>query len=145
MNWFSKSYDELTKAELYALLRFRAEVFVVEQDCPYQDVDNKDQQAIHIFAIDDLEVIAYARVFKAGDYFNEAAIGRVVTKQSHRGTGLGRELMKKSIDFIETHFAPKTIRISAQTYLKKYYESFGFQQIGEGYLEDNIPHIGMLR
>lgn len=145
MKWFSKTYDELTKSELYALLHLRAEVFVVEQDCPYQDVDNKDQKAIHVFATDDKEVIAYARIFKAGDYFKEVAIGRVVTKISFRGTGLGRELMEKSIAYIDTNFDTRAIHISAQKHLKEYYESLGFRQIGEGYLEDGIPHIGMLR
>ena len=145
MNWFYKTYDELSKDELYALLRLRAEVFVVEQDCPYQDVDNKDQRAIHIFASNNGEVVAYSRVFKAGDYFKETAIGRVTIKQSFRGTGLGRKLMEQSIDYIDTHFSINTIHISAQTHLKKYYQSFGFKQVGEGYLEDDIPHIGMLR
>lgn len=145
MDWFYKTYEELTKDELYALLHLRAEVFVVEQDCPYQDVDNKDQKAIHVFVVKDTEVIAYARIFRTGDYFEETAIGRVTTKQSYRGTGLGKELMEKSITYIDTHFDSDTIHISAQTHLKKYYESFGFKQVGEGYLEDDIPHIGMLR
>ena len=145
MKWITKTYNELSKEELYSLLRLRAEVFVVEQDCPYQDVDNKDQRAIHIFASNNGEVIAYSRVFKAGDYFKETAIGRVTIKQSFRGTGLGIKLMEKSIDYIDTHFSTNAIHISAQTYLKKYYQSLGFKQVGEGYLEDDIPHIGMRR
>jgi len=145
MDWFYKTYNELSKDELYALLRLRAEVFVVEQDCPYQDVDNKDQKAVHVFAIKDGEVMAYARILKAGDYFMETGIGRVVTKQTHRGAGLGIELMKKSIEYVDAHFDTKTIHISAQTHLKKYYQSFGFKQVGVEYLEDNIPHIGMRR
>ncbi len=145
MDWFYKTYDELSKDELYTLLRLRAEVFVVEQDCPYQDVDNKDQKAIHVFATQNTEVIAYSRIFKAGDYFEEVAIGRVVIKDSYRGSGLGKELMEKSIYYIDNNFNSTTIHISAQTHLKKYYESFGFTQTGEAYLEDAIPHIGMLR
>ncbi len=145
MDWFYKTYKELTKDELYALLRLRAEVFVVEQDCPYQDVDNKDQKAIHVFAANDTEIFAYARIFRAGDYFKETAIGRVTTNQFYRGTGLGKELMKKSIHYIDENFKSRNIHISAQTHLKKYYEDFGFKQIGKGYLEDNIPHIGMVR
>lgn len=145
MDWFYKTYNELSKDELYALLRLRAEVFVVEQDCPYQDVDNKDQKAIHVFASKNGKVVAYSRVFRAGDYFEETAIGRVTIKQSFRGTGLGKELMEKCIYYIDMHFDSDTIHISAQTYLKEYYQSFGFKQVGKGYLEDDIPHIGMHR
>ena len=144
MNWNYKTYTELTKDELYSMLRLRAKVFVVEQDCPYQDVDNKDQKAIHIFAIDKNEVVAYTRVFKAGVYFQEASIGRVVTKPSYRGTGLGKKLMQKTIDYIEKSTISKPIRISAQTYLIAFYEDFGFKKTGIEYMEDGIPHISML-
>lgn len=145
MKWNIKSYTELTKQELYGLLRLRAEVFVVEQDCPYQDVDNKDQFAQHLFAFDQEEIVVYLRIFKAGDYFQEISIGRVVVKPTYRSTGLGHQSMKKAITYIEKNNREKSIRISAQTYLKKFYESHGFKQIGEGYLEDGLPHIGMLR
>ena len=144
MKWFYKTYDDLTKNELYSLLRLRAEVFVVEQDCPYQDVDNKDQKAIHVFAKENNEVIAYTRVFNAGDYFQEAAIGRVVTKSSYRGTGLGQKLMQQTVNYLKKEDFPLPIRISAQTYLIKFYEKFGFNKIGIEYKEDGIPHIGML-
>jgi len=145
MNWITKTYNELTKEELYSMLRLRAEVFVVEQNCPYQDLDNKDQLALHLLAIDQDEVVAYLRIFKAGDYFQEISIGRVVVKPTYRSTGLGHKAMKKAIAYIEAHNTQKAIRISAQTYLKKFYESHGFKQVGEGYLEDGLPHIGMLR
>ena len=144
MNWNFKTFNELSKDELYSLLRLRAEVFVVEQDCPYQDVDNKDQKALHVFAVENEEVIAYTRVFKPGDYFQEASIGRVVTKPSYRGTGLGQKLMQKTINFIEKGPILKPIRISAQTYLIKFYEGYGFKKIGVKYEEDGIPHISML-
>ena len=144
MNWNFKTFNKLTKIELYSLLRLRAEVFVVEQDCPYQDVDNKDQKALHVFAVENEEVIAYTRVFKPGDYFQEASIGRVVTKPSYRGTGLGQKLMQNTIDFIENSTISKPIRISAQTYLIQFYESYGFKKVGIKYEEDGIPHIGML-
>jgi ElaA protein len=144
MKWIFKTYNELSKDELYSILRLRAEVFVLEQDCPYQDVDNKDQKAFHVLAVDNKEVVAYARVFRSGDYFQEASIGRVVTKPSHRGTGLGQDLMQKTIDFIEKSPVSKPIRISAQTYLLKFYESYGFKKTGIEYMEDGIPHIGML-
>ena len=144
MKWIFKTYNELSKDELYSILRLRADVFVLEQDCPYQDVDNKDQKAFHVLAVDNKEVVAYARVFRSGDYFQEASIGRVVTKPSHRGTGLGQDLMQKTIDFIEKSPVSKPIRISAQTYLLKFYESYGFKKTGIEYMEDGIPHIGML-
>lgn len=145
MQWFCKSYDQLTKDELYKILRLRAEVFIVEQDCPYQDVDNKDQKALHVYAMEAEEVIAYTRIFYAGDYFQEPAIGRVVTKTSYRGSGLGQELMHKTLKNMQERGLSKKIRISAQQYLKSFYESFGFKQIGDPYMEDGIPHIGMLR
>lgn len=145
MKWILKSFDELTKQELYSLLRLRAEVFVVEQDCPYQDVDNKDQLAKHLLGIVKDEVVAYLRIFNPGDYFQEIAIGRVVSKPTYRGTGLGHQLMQQAIHYIDSTFTNKDIRISAQAHLKDFYESYGFKQVGEGYLEDGIPHIGMLR
>ena len=144
MQWYIKTFEALDKKELYGILRLRAAVFVVEQDCPYQDVDNKDFKAVHLFAIDKDAVVAYTRIFYPGDYFQETAIGRVVTDLAYRHTGLGKELMQKSIVYIKNHIRAKTIRISAQLYLKKFYESFGFQQVGDSYLEDGIPHIGML-
>lgn len=135
----------MTKDELYKILRLRAEVFVVEQDCPYQDVDNKDQKALHVYAMEEGEAIAYTRIFYAGDYFQEPAIGRVVTKQKYRGTGLGQILMEKTIEKMQELGLATEIRISAQQYLKNFYKGFGFKQIGEPYMEDGIPHIGMLR
>jgi ElaA protein len=125
-------------------LRLRASVFVVEQNCPYQDLDNKDQKAMHIFALANQEVIAYTRIFKAGDYFQEVSIGRVVIQTNYRGTGLGQELMQKSIDYILEKKYPLPIRISAQSYLLNFYQSLGFKKIGIEYMEDYIPHTGML-
>ena len=145
MNWQQKKFKELTTTEIYSILRLRAAVFVVEQDCVYQDVDNEDQKAIHVFAKEDKEVIAYTRVFKAGDYFQEASIGRVVVLPTKRGAGLARDMMRQAIVYVEQNFPDKTIRISAQTYLKEFYASLGFKQVGVEYLEDSLPHIGMLR
>lgn len=140
-----KRFEELTTLELYKILRLRAEVFVVEQDCVYQDVDNKDQKALHVIGYKDKEVVAYTRIFDAGDYFEKASIGRVVVLEKERKYGYGHHLIKESIDAIEKHFNTKDIKISAQTYLKKFYETHGFQQVGVEYLEDGIPHIGMIR
>lgn len=145
MNWQIKAFDELNTAELYTILRLRAEVFVVEQDCVYQDVDNKDQKAIHVFALENDKVLAYTRIFKAGDYFQEASIGRVVVGINERGKGLARDMMLKAIGYVEQNFTSTTIRISAQTYLKDFYSSLGFKQVGLEYLEDGLPHSGMIR
>jgi len=141
----TKSFSELTINELYEILRLRSEVFVVEQDCVYQDVDDKDQKALHIVGIKNNKIVAYTRIFKSGDYFSKASIGRVVVKKNEREFGYGHVIIKESIKAIKTYFNETTIKISAQTYLKKFYESHGFQQVGDEYLEDGIPHIGMLK
>ncbi|WP_206604212.1 GNAT family N-acetyltransferase [Aquimarina sediminis] len=139
-----KSFDELTTEELYNILRLRAEVFVVEQDCVYQDIDNKDQKALHVIGYKNERVIAYTRLFDAGKYFERASIGRVVVAEEERKYGYGHDLIKESINAIESYFKTKDIKIAAQTYLKNFYESHGFIKIGEEYLEDGIPHIDMI-
>lgn len=143
--WHLKKFNELSIWELYAILRLRSQVFVVEQDCVYQDLDGKDAKALHLFATADDKVVAYTRLFKPGDYFDKASIGRVVVDEHYRKLKLGHELIRKSIEAIETHFNTTQIKISAQLYLKKFYETHGFVQIGEGYLEDDIPHIAMVK
>ena len=140
-----KTFSELTKEELYQILQLRSEVFVVEQECVYQDIDYKDQKAIHVLGVKNNRIIAYTRVFKPGDYFNEASIGRVVVAEKERKFKYGYSIMKSSIEAISTYFNETTIKISAQTYLRKFYNSLGFSQIGDGYLEDGIPHISMLK
>jgi len=140
-----KTFEELSKKELYELLRLRAEVFVVEQDCVYQDLDGKDQKALHIIGSKNEKIIAYTRIFKPGYYFQEASIGRVVVKHDERKYGYGQVIMTASIRAVKEHFGETLIHLSAQTYLKKFYNSLGFEQVGEGYLEDGIPHIGMTR
>jgi ElaA protein len=143
MNFIIKSFSELTTSELYQILQLRSEVFVVEQDCVYQDIDFKDQKALHVLGYKNNTIIAYTRIFKPGDYFENASIGRVVVKQLERKYGYGHELMKVSIEAIKDAFHQEKITISAQLYLKKFYESHGFIQVGETYLEDGIPHIRM--
>ena len=138
-----KSFNELTKQNLYQILRLRSEVFVVEQNCIYQDIDGCDQNALHLFVSDNDEIIAYTRLFNAGDYLKEASIGRVLVSKNYRKNKLGNLIIKKSIEAIISHFNTSEIVISAQTYLKKFYESHNFHQKGEGYLEDGIPHIKM--
>ncbi|WP_281991641.1 GNAT family N-acetyltransferase [Aquimarina aggregata] len=145
INFRVKRFEEIEALELYKILRLRAEVFVVEQDCVYQDIDNKDQKALHVIGYKNDQIVAYTRLFKGGDYFENASIGRVVVSQKERQFGYGHDLIRVSIEAIEKHFKTTEIKISAQTYLKKFYESHGFSQIGEEYLEDGIPHIAMVR
>jgi len=140
-----KQFDELTISELYAILQLRSEVFVVEQDCVYQDIDGKDQKAIHIIGSKEGEVVCYTRIFKAGDYFENTAIGRVVVKKNERKYGYGRSIMNASLNYIAEILHEKDIELSAQTYLLRFYSDLGFQKIGKEYLEDGIPHIRMLK
>ena len=140
-----KAFNELNLNSLYEVLQLRAEVFVVEQNCPYQDVDGKDQKAMHILGYHKEQLVAYTRVFEPGYYFDNASIGRVVVKENARQYGFGKDIMKASIAFIEDTLDLSTIELSAQTYLKKFYNDLGFQEIGEGYLEDDIPHIRMIK
>src|SRR6056297_2925371 len=138
-----KTFNELTTEELYQILRLRSEVFVVEQDCVYQDVDNKDQKALHVLGIKNNEVVAYTRVFEPGDYFDNVSIGRVVVSQDQRKYGLGKQIMQSSLAAIDQRFPDKPIEISAQSYLLKFYTELGFNAFGEEYLEDGIPHRRM--
>lgn len=140
----TKSFAQLTTPELYALLQLRSAVFVVEQDCVYQDVDGKDEKALHVLGFKDKTLVAYARIFKAGDYFAEASIGRVVVAKNQRQHNYGYDIMKASINALKTVYKETTIKISAQCYLKRFYNNLGFTEIGDEYLEDGIPHIAMM-
>lgn len=143
IQWKIKRFESLSLDELYAILQLRSEVFVVEQNCVYQDIDYKDQKAIHLFGEYEGEMVAYARLFKPNDYFEKASIGRVIVKPSHRHLKLGHELMREAIQAVKMSFGESQITISAQLYLKKFYESHGFLATSEVYLEDDIPHIEM--
>jgi ElaA protein len=145
LKWKIKRFEALSTAELYNLLQLRAEVFVVEQNCVYQDIDGKDEKALHLIGEDNGQVVAYTRLFKPNDYFDQASIGRVVVKQAYRDKKLGHILMQEAIRAIQSGFNETKITISAQLYLKKFYESHGFIQTSETYLEDDIPHIEMKR
>ena len=138
-----KTFNELSTSELYHILQLRSEVFVVEQDCVYQDIDGKDDKALHIIGKENEEVVAYTRCFDKGFYFEEASIGRVVVQQDQRKYGYGHQIMTASIQAIKERFSTNHIKLSAQQYLVKFYESHGFKTEGEGYLEDGIPHIAM--
>jgi ElaA protein len=139
-----KTYEALTKDELYQILHLRNEVFVVEQACPYQDIDGKDLDAYHLLMFDDQQLIGYLRILKPGTSYEEASIGRVIIKKSHRDKRLGRVLMQESIDFVQNELNLQTLRISAQCYLEKFYTSLGFARVSEDYMEDDIPHLEML-
>jgi len=143
MNFQTKTFKELTTTELYQILQLRSEVFVVEQNCVYQDIDFKDQKSLHVLGYKNDEIVAYTRIFKGGDYFENASIGRVVVAIEERKFGYGHQLMKYSIEVVHQKLNTREITISAQLYLKKFYETHGFSQVGEGYLEDGIPHIRM--
>lgn len=146
IHFTTKPFDALTLAELYALLQLRSEVFVVEQTCAFQDIDGHDQAALHLLGYTAAgELAAYARLFAAGRSYPQASIGRVVTAPRHRGHGLGRQLLHEALAQCEAQFRPQPIKIGAQQYLQAFYESFGFVAEGEGYLEDGIPHVHMVR
>ena len=145
MNVAIKKFKDLSPLELYEILQLRSEVFVVEQDCVYQDIDGNDQKALHIIGTVENKIIAYTRCFPPGDYFKEASIGRVVVKESQRKFKRGNQIMNNSIKAINDHYKTKIIKISAQCYLNKFYTNLQFKPIGEKYLEDGIPHVAMLR
>ncbi|MES2775127.1 MAG: GNAT family N-acetyltransferase [Bacteroidota bacterium] len=145
-NWKLKAFNELTPYELYAILRLRGEVFIVEQNCPYLDEDDKDQKGFHLMGWKDDLLAAYTRILPTGvSYPDMPSIGRVVTSPQARASGIGRELMQVSIDKLYDLFGKKPIKIGAQLYLKKFYESLGFVQTDDGYMEDGIPHIEMVK
>jgi ElaA protein len=145
LNWVCKPFNVLPPSELYSILRLRSEVFCVEQNCVYLDADNNDQFAWHLMGWQGETLVAYSRILPPGVTFVEASIGRVVTSPALRGTGAGKELMKLSVEKVSELFGNLPIRIGAQLYLKKFYQSFGFVQAGEMYLEDGIEHIEMLK
>ena len=145
MQTIVKSFNELSIHELYEILELRSEVFVVEQDCAYQDVDGEDQEALHLLGYESNILAAYARIFPPGTYLDKACVGRVVVKDTHRGKALGVQLMKAAIEIALKKFETPVIALSAQTYLTKFYKDLGFQPEGEEYLEDGIPHILMVK
>jgi ElaA protein len=147
INWQCKAFNELSLSELYEILALRTEVFVVEQNCPFQEQDGeKDFKSLHLFGkTTDNQIVAYSRLVPAGLAFAEASIGRVINSPKYRGKGIGRDLMKKSIEELYAHFGKIIIRIGAQYYLKAFYESFGFEIDGEIYLDDGIEHIEMVK
>ena len=145
IQWKIKSFDDLTVHELYDLLRLRSEIFVVEQNCVYLDLDGKDKVALHLFGEFEGKIVAHARLFKAGITFEKSSIGRVTVDANYRDRKWGHDLMREAIAGIKYHFGENQITIGAQLYLKKFYENHGFIQTSEMYLEDDIPHIEMIK
>jgi ElaA protein len=143
--WLLRKFEALTPIELYAILQLRNEVFVVEQNCVFQDADDKDQASWHLMGMQNHKLVAYTRLVPPGISYKEPSIGRVVTSPIVRGTGIGKELMQHSIDECYRLFGKQAIKIGAQYYLKQFYGSLGFEQVSEIYLEDGIEHIYMLK
>lgn len=145
IQWQLKSFEELTPHQLYQLLRLRSEVFVVEQQCIFLDMDNKDQKCYHLLGWKGELLAASTRLVPPGISYTEMSIGRVVSSPLVRGTGIGRELMEVSVKACYELWGNAPIRIGAQCYLEKFYQSLGFEPEGEIYLEDGIPHIEMVK
>lgn len=145
LNITIKKFTDLSINELYEILQLRSEVFVVEQDCVYQDIDGKDQKAFHVLGYEAENLVAYTRIFKPGDYFEKASIGRVVVRQKSRQFKYGYQIMTASIKAVKDYYDKTEIKISAQAYLKNFYNNLGFFEEGEGYLEDGIPHFAMFK
>lgn len=143
--WSILHYNDLSLDQLFDLLELRTAVFVVEQDCPYQEVDEKDKSSYHVLGYSKQELIAVARIIPKGLSYKEVSFGRVAIKKEYRGKGLANLLSKKLISYISVHLNEAVIRISAQCYLQAFYENHGFKISSKEYLEDGIPHIEMLR
>lgn len=144
MEYKIKEFDQLSNRELYEALQLRNDVFIVEQKCPYNDIDGKDFKSIHLLAEDNNKLTAYLRIIPKGLSYPQASIGRVLVRKENRGQGLARDILVKAIQFITKEWNEKEIKIGAQLYLKSFYKSLGFIEVSEPYLEDDIPHIDMV-
>lgn len=146
VKWYCKHFNDLSAKEFHQITYLRTEVFVVEQNCPYQEIDAKDLVSNHVFGLNENnQVIAVSRIVPKNISYQEISIGRVCTDKNYRGSGLAQQLMQKSFDFIDELFGKQSIRISAQQYLTNFYNKQGFVQVSEMYLEDDIPHVEMLK
>ena len=143
--WKQKKWEELNKKNLHEILLVRSEVFIVEQKCVYQDIDNKDPKAIHLYGKIKNKIVAYSRIFNEGDFYKEISFGRALVLKNQRGKGLGDELVQKSIEIIKGNWPNKKVKISAQAHLNNFYKKHGFIEKGKEYLEDGIPHVSMER
>lgn len=144
MNLNIKKFTELSQQELYKIIATRINIFIVEQNCPYKECDNKDQKSFHLFYRDQDRIAAYLRIIPPEVSFREVSIGRVLVKSEYRGTGLGLKIMQKAINFIKNNFDSDFIKISAQEYALDFYKKLGFKVVSDRYLEDEIPHFEMI-
>lgn len=142
--WEVKAFEGLSLNELYQVMLVRQKIFVIEQTCLYEDLDEKDQSAFHLMGWREGKLVAYARILPKGISYKEASIGRVLTVQEERGLGTGKVLMKKAMSCVEELFDEKSIRISAQAYLESFYETLGFKPVSDLYIEDGIAHLEMV-
>jgi len=144
MQYTIKKFDELTNPELYKILQLRQEIFIIEQTCIYLDLDNKDEDAYHLMAIDGNKIIGCLRILGKGVSYEEISIGRVALSKSRRGSGIAQEMMQRAINFIKDELGENSIRISAQSVVISFYKKLGFEVVSEEYLEDDIQHVEML-
>ncbi|WP_112179692.1 MULTISPECIES: GNAT family N-acetyltransferase [Paraliobacillus] len=144
MEWNLKTFENLSATEVYKILQARVDVFVVEQNCPYREIDGIDQSSMHLFLKNDGEVIAYARLIPKDTLYKEPSIGRVLVKKDFRGKGYANEVLKQAIAFITDEWKDTKIKLHGQVYLREFYRSFGFREVTEEYLEDGIPHVDMV-
>jgi len=143
LEFIIKRFEEFNLKDFYEIIKIREQVFIVEQDCVYQECDGKDENAFHLACMEDGKLMAYLRILEKGVSYDEIAIGRVLVKKEYRGRGLGKKLLEKAIEFIENELKENEIRISAQNHLTSFYGSFGFEIVSDMYLEDKIPHVEM--
>ena len=143
VSWKHRKWDDLEKNDLHEILMLRSKVFVVEQNCVYQDIDNKDPEAIHLYGKLHNKIISYSRIFNEGVFYKEISFGRALVSKSKRGKGIGDLLVKKSLEIIKENWPNKKVKISAQAHLKNFYKKHGFTEKGKEYLEDGIPHVSM--
>jgi len=144
VSWILKNFEELTNKELHDIYQLRVNIFIVEQNCPYPEIDGKDVNSLHLFKTEGEVIVAYSRLLPPGLSYEQPSIGRVIVNEKFRGQGLGNELMSSAIKIVKEKWSGASIKIQAQSYLQSFYESLGFVQVTDEYLEDNIPHIDML-
>ncbi|APT50087.1 MULTISPECIES: GNAT family N-acetyltransferase [Bacillus] len=144
IKWTCQTFEQLSKEDLYLILMERVNVFVVEQTCPYPEIDHRDQEAIHLIAKENGTIVAYCRIFQNGIVYKEASIGRVLVTQAGRKKGYGKMLLIKALEKL-SELGETSVKIQAQAYLKSFYESFGFKAVSDVYDEDGIPHLDMVK